>query len=673
MTTKTLLTTCDCKSDKKEIEADFNYIVEEFGDTQILRYMVDGFDALTLKQKKYIYYLSEAALEGRDILFDQNGRYNLLIRRSMEAIYVNYKKDRQDKYFLSFEKYLKRVWFANGIYHHYSSDKFAPEFSEEYFTTLINSIDSRYLPLKDGEGVDQLLATINPVIFNPNILSKKSNQTAGEDLVVTSAVNFYRDVTQKEVEEYYSSIKIADDNTPISHGLNSRIEKINGKIFENLYRVNGLYSSALEKVVKWLEKAGEIAENEQQRAYISKLVSYNRTGDLKEFDEYAILWVKENKGEIDFINGFTETYSDPLGMKATWEGVVNFKNIEASKRTEKISDNAQWFEDNSPVNTHFKRDKVMGVTAKVITVATLGGDCYPAAPLGINLPNANWIRRDHGSKSVSIENIASAYSNATAGNGFDEEFIWSGREKDLNKKYGFICGNLHTDLHECLGHGSGKLLDGVDVDALKAYGSTLEEARADLFALYYIADNKIVELGLLPTKDAYKAEYYSYLLNGYMTQLIRIELGKNIEQAHMRNRQTIAGWIIEKGSKDKIVEIKKREGKTYIIINDYVSLRTLFGELLSEVQRIKSEGDYSAAKILIENYGVKIDQDIHKEVLDRNELLNIPPYRGFMNPLMKLVKNLNGEIIDIILDYSEGYAEQHLRYSNEYSSLPTLN
>lgn len=674
MATISLLFSCSAEQGKKAaVEDNFNYVVESFADAQILRYKVEDFESLTLKQKELIYYLSEAALEGRDILFDQNGRYNLMIRRTMEAIYKEYKGDRKSNDFLAFETYLKRIWFANGIYHHYSSDKFKPEFTQEYFATLVNAIDPTLLPLSEGETAESLLGVINPVIFDPNVLAKKSNQAAGDDLVATSAVNYYRGVTQDEVETFYNKLKKPNDLTPISYGLNSRVEKVDGKIVENVWKVGGLYSPALEKIVGWLEKAREVAENDAQKAHIDKLISFYRSGNLVEFDEYAVLWAKDTASQVDFVCGFTETYEDPLGMKASWEAVINFKNIKASERTQKISDNAQWFEDNSPVDKRFKKTEVKGVSAKVITVAMLGGDCFPTAPLGINLPNANWIRRDHGSKSVTIENIGSAYDKAALGNGFSEEFIWSDTERELSKKYGFLGSSLHTDLHECLGHGSGRLLDGVDQDALKAYGSPLEEARADLFALYYVADAKLVELGLLPNAEAYKAEYYNYLLNGYMTQLMRIEPGKNIEQAHMRNRQTIAAWVVEKGAKDGIVELKKRDEKTYIVINDYQKLRALFGELLAEVQRIKSEGDYEGAKNLIEGYGVKVNQDIHAEVLSRNKSLNLPPYKGFVNPVMSLVKDEAGNITDVTLDYTEGFAEQHLRYSEKYSTLPTNN
>ncbi len=677
MATLSLLFSCGGNAEKKaEVKTsntDFQYVVEGFADAQVLRYKVEDFESLTPKQKEYIYYLSQAALEGRDILFDQNGVYNLAIRRTLEAIYENYKGDRNSADFKALEIYLKRVWFANGIYHHYSSDKFTPEFSQEFFTKEVKSLDPKLLPLDDNSDVDALLKVINPVIFDANVLPKKSNQAKGVDLITTSAVNFYKGVTQNEVESYYNSIKKPNDNTPISYGLNSRVEKVDGKVTENVWKIGGLYNNALSRVVEWLEKAREVAENDAQRAYIDKLISFNRTGDLREFDEYAVLWTKETNSDVDFVLGFTETYEDPLGMKATWEGVINFKNIKASERTQKISDNAQWFEDNSPVDKRFKKDKVTGVSAKVITVAMLGGDCYPTSPLGINLPNANWIRRDHGSKSVTIDNIAGAYEMASQGSGFAEEFIWNDEERERAKKYGRVASNIHTDLHECLGHGSGKLLPGVDADALRAYGSPIEECRADLFALYYMADNKMVELGLLPDMEAYKAAYYNYIMNGYMTQLVRINPGKNIEQAHMRNRHTIASWVLEKGAKDKVVEIKERDGKSFVVVNDYVKLRELFGQLLVEVQRIKSEGDFVAGRDLIENYGIKPNQKIHAEILSRNEALKIPPYKGFINPRMTAVKDANGNIIDVTMDYTEGYAEQHLRYSKEYSTLPTYN
>lgn len=571
------------------------------------------------------------------------------------------------------EKYLKQVWFANGIHHHYSTDKFKPEFSQNFFVQAVSSIPAQSLPLKKGGSIKDLLNDITPVMFNPKIMTKRVNQTEGEDLVATSAGNYYDGVTQAEAEAFYNNMKNPADPTPISYGLNSRLVKRNGKIQEQVYKVGGRYSEALEKVVYWLEKAAAVAENDQQKAVIEKLISYNKSGDLKEFDEYAILWVGDLNSDIDFVNGFTETYGDPLGMKASWEALVNFKNKEASRRTEIISNNAQWFESNSPVDNRFKKENVKGVSAKVITAAILGGDSYPSTAIGINLPNSNWIRHDHGSKSVTIENITDAYDKAAQGNGFTEEFVWSDTERNWIEKYGFQADNLHTDLHECLGHASGKLLPGTDPDALKAYTSTLEEARADLFALYYIADPKIVSLGLLPTADAYKSEYYKYMMNGLMTQLTRIAPGKNIEEAHMRNRQLIAAWVLEKGAQDKVVEFKKKNGKTFVVINDYDKMRTLLGELLAEIQRIKSTGDYEAGKNLVETYAVKVDPDLHKEVLARYEKLNIAPYKGFINPVYTPVKDSNGNITDVKISYDEGYSEQMLRYSKDYSPLPTYN
>ena len=571
------------------------------------------------------------------------------------------------------EKYLKQVWFANGIHHHYSTDKFKPEFSQNFFVQAVSSIPAQSLPLKKGGSIKDLLNDITPVMFNPKIMTKRVNQTEGEDLVATSAGNYYDGVTQAEAEAFYNNMKNPADPTPISYGLNSRLVKRNGKIQEQVYKVGGRYSEALEKVVYWLEKAAAVAENDQQKAVIEKLISYNKSGDLKEFDEYAILWVGDLNSDIDFVNGFTETYGDPLGMKASWEALVNFKNKEASRRTENISNNAQWFESNSPVDNRFKKENVKGVSAKVITAAILGGDSYPSTAIGINLPNSNWIRHDHGSKSVTIENITDAYDKAAQGNGFAEEFVWSDTERNWIEKYGFQADNLHTDLHECLGHASGKLLPGTDPDALKAYTSTLEEARADLFALYYIADPKIVSLGLLPTADAYKSEYYKYMMNGLMTQLTRIAPGKNIEEAHMRNRQLIAAWVLEKGAQDKVVEFKKKNGKTFVVINDYDKMRTLLGELLAEIQRIKSTGDYEAGKNLVETYAVKVDPDLHKEVLARYEKLNIAPYKGFINPVYTPVKDNNGNITDVKISYDEGYSEQMLRYSKDYSPLPTYN
>ena len=661
-----ILASCATKQEKD----DFDYTVESFADLEILRYKVPGFEELSLKQKELIYYLSEAAAYGRDILYDQNGKWNLAIRRTLEAIYQNYTGDRESQDFKNFEVYLKRVWFSNGIHHHYGCDKFVPEFSQDFFTEAVKSLDPKTLPLTTGASVDDLLNTLTPVIFDSSVMPKRVNQAAGEDLIVTSACNYYDGVTQAEAEAFYNKMKNPKDETPISYGLNSRLVKRDGKIVEETYKVGGLYTEAIEKIVYWLEKAAGVAENEQQKEVIEKLIDYYQTGDLKQFDEYAILWVKDLDSQVDFVNGFTETYGDPLGMKASWESIVNFKNLEASERTHTISDNAQWFEDNSPVDSRFKKDKVKGVSAKVITAAMLAGDCYPSTPIGINLPNSNWIRHIHGSKSVTIENITEAYEKAAQGNGFNDEFVWSDTERNLMNNYLFQADNLHTDLHECLGHGSGTLLPGVDPDALKAYSSTLEEARADLFALYYMADPKILELGLLPSEDAYKAAYYKYMMNGLMTQLTRIEPGKNIEESHMRNRQLIARWAYEHGKADNVVEFAKRDGKTYVVINDYEKLRSLFGKLLAEVQRIKSEGDYESGKNLVEEYGVIVDQDLHNEVLARYENLHIAPYKGFVNPVYTPITDENGNITDIQISYNEGYAEQMLRYSKDYSPLP---
>ena len=649
------------------------YRVDRFADLEVLRYKVPGFEKLTLQQKKLLYYLSQAAIEGRDIIYDQNCKWNLAIRRTLEAVYTQYKGDRSSDDFEALETYLKQVWFANGIHHHYSTDKFVPGFGQEFFEKAVKSVDTRYLPLQKGETVNQLLANISPVIFDPTIDAKRVNQAEGEDLVLTSAGNYYDGVTQAEAEAFYNKMKNPNDLRPVSYGLNSRLVKRNGKIEERVYKVGGLYSKALEKIVYWLEKAASVAENAQQKAVIEKLISYNKTGNLKEFDEYAILWVNDLDSDIDFVNGFTETYGDPLGMKASWEALVNFKNKEASERTHIISANAQWFEDNSPVDNRFKKEKVKGVSAKVITAAILGGDTYPSTAIGINLPNSNWIRHEHGSKSVTIENITEAYDKAAQGNGFAEEFVWSDKERELMEKYGFQADNLHTDLHECLGHASGKLLPGTDSDALKAHSSTLEEARADLFALYYMADPKIVELKLLPNAEAYKSEYYKYMMNGLMTQLTRIEPGKNIEEAHMRNRQLIARYVFEKGQKDNVVEMKKKDGKTFVVINDYAKMRSLLGELLAEIQRIKSTGDYEAGRDLVETYGVKVDPELHKEVLSRYEKLNIAPYKGFVNPVYTAVTDKKGDITDVTISYDESYIDQMLRYSKDYSNLPTYN
>ena len=672
--TAVAMTACTGQADKGSSKA-FNYMVDKFADLEILRYQVPGFESLSLKQKQLLYHLSEAALMGRDILFDQNGRYNLAIRRTLEAIYTDYKGDRENPEFKALETYLKRVWFSSGIHHHYALDKFQPEFSAEFFMNCLHQVDASKLPLQKGENVDQLLAKLARVMFDPSIMPKRSVQSGDADLILASSNNYYGGgINQQEVEAFYTQMKQGQDTiAPISYGLNSRLVKENGEVKEQVWKVGGLYGEAIEHIVTELQAAIPFAENDAQKAIIEKLIAYYQTGDLKTFDAYSILWVEDTASEVDFVNGFIETYGDPLGMKASWESTVNFINKEATTRTKIISDNAQWFEDHSPVDARFKKEEVKGVSAKVITVAMLGGDCYPATPIGINLPNADWIRRDHGSKSVTIENITEAYDKAAQGNGFGEEFIWSDTERTLIKQYGFESDNLHTDLHECLGHGSGKLLPGTDPDALKAYSSTLEEARADLFALYYMADAKITELGLLPNEEAYKAAYYKYIMNGLMTQLVRIELGKDVTEAHMRNRQLIAKWAYEQGKADKVIEISERDGKHYIVVNDYAKLRELFGKLLAEVQRIKSEGDYAAGKALVENYGVKVDPTLHKEILERYTRLNLAPYKGFVNPQMKEVKNAKGEVTDIVLDYSEGYAEQMLRYSRDYSFLPTYN
>lgn len=656
-------------------DKDFNYVADRFADLEILRYKVPGFETLSLSQKQLLYHLSEAALMGRDILFDQNGRYNLAIRRTLEAIYINYKGDREGPNFKALEVYLKRVWFASGIHHHYALDKFKPEFSPEFFVDCVHQVKREELPLRKNQNVDQFVAEIAPVIFNPDVMPKRSVQSGDEDLIKASANNYYgQGVSQLDVEKFYAAMKMGKDTiSPISYGLNSRLAKRDGKLVEQVWRVGGLYSAAIEKIVDQLNKALPFAENEAQKAIIRKLIEYYETGDLKTFDAYSILWVQDTTSDVDFVNGFIETYGDPLGMKASWESTVNFINKEATKRTKIISDNAQWFEDHSPVDKRFKKEKVKGVSAKVITVSMLGGDCYPSAPIGINLPNADWIRRDHGSKSVTIENITEAYDKASQGNGFAEEFVWSDVEREGMKKYGFLTDNLHTDLHECLGHGSGKLLENTDPDALKAYSSTLEETRADLFGLYYLADPKLVELGLLPDGEAYKSEYYKYIMNGLMTQLVRIEPGKNVEEAHMRNRQLIAKWAFEKGKDANVIELKQRDGKTYVVVNGYVKLRELFGRLLAEIQRIKSEGDYAAGKALVEEYAVKVDPVLHAEVLKRYGKLKLAPYKGFVNPVMREVKDGNGKVTDIVLDYTEGYTEQMLRYSKDYSFLPTYN
>ena len=675
--TAVALTACAGPKEKnvQAPQEDFNYVVDQFADLQILRYQVPGFESLSLKQKQLLYHLSQAALMGRDIFFDQNCRYNLPVRRALETIYKEYKGNREDEQFKALETYLKRVWFSSGIHHHYAEDKFVPGFTPEFFQSCLEQVNVSELPLREGQTLEQFVAEISPVIFDPAVLAKRTVQSGDRDLILASANNYYGGgITQKEVEDYYAAMKVGKDTvTPISYGLNSRLVKENGKIVEKVWKVGGLYSAAIEQIAGELQKAVPFAENDTQKAIIEKLVEYYQTGDLKTFDAYSILWVEDTTSEVDFVNGFIETYGDPLGMKASWESTVNFINKEATKRTKIISDNAQWFEDHSPVDKRFKKEKVKGVSAKVITVSMLGGDCYPATPIGINLPNADWIRRDHGSKSVTIENITEAYDKASQGNGFNEEFIWSDAEREALAKYGFLTDNLHTDLHECLEHGSGKLLPDTESGALKAYDSTLEEARADLFGLYYLADPKLVELGLVPDGEAYKAEYYKYIMNGLMTQLVRIEAGKDVEEAHMRNRQLIAQWAYENGKADNVIEYKKRDGKTYVVVSDYAKLRNWFGTLLAEVQRIKSEGDFAAGKKLVEDYGVKVDQTLHDEVLARYAKLNLAPYKGFVNPVMKEVRNDKGEVTDIVLDYTEGYADQMLRYSKDYSFLPSYN
>ena len=639
----------------------FDYHVDRFADIEVLRYKVPDFEKLTPRQKAFVYYLTEAAIYGRDILWDQNNAANLQLRTVLEKIYTDYKGDRNSKDFKAFEQYLKQVWFGNGIHHHYSTDKFVPGFSRDFFAEQYKAA---------GFTDKAVLDNLDDVIFNPKRYAKRVNQADGQDLIRTSASNLYdENVTQAEVEAYYASIKDTTDLTPVSYGLNTRVAKVDGKVVEQTYKIGGLYSPAIEKIVENLQKALPYAENDAQKAYTQKLIDYYTTGDLRTFDEYSIMWAEDTASQVDYVNGFIESYGDPLGMTGSWESIVNFKNIPASHRTEVISDNAQWFEDHSPVDKRFKKEKVKGVSAKVITAAMLAGDSYPATPIGINLPNANWIRAAHGSKSVTIENITQAYDEAAHGNGFNKEFVIDAPTAKLLDDYLFITDNLHTDLHECLGHGSGKLLPGVDPDALKEHGSTLEEARADLFALYYLADPKLVELGLLDNLEAYKAEYYKFMLNGLMTQLMRIEPGKDIEEAHMRNRQLIARWAYEHGKKDNVVEFVKRDGKTFVKINDYNALRDLFGQLLAEVQRVRSEGDYEAGRKLVLDYAVKVDPALHNEVLERYSHLDIAPYKGFVNPVYTPVFDSDGNITDVTVSYTEDYTTQHLRYSRDYSPL----
>lgn len=659
---------------------------ERFADIQMLRYELKGFENLSLTQKIYIYCLSKATLLGRDITFDQQGKYNLRIRKTLEAVYLHYEGNRESEDFKAFEVYLKRVWFASGIHHHYGCEKFVPGFSEESFYEMVGAVADEYLPLSKGQSKEDLLGILVPVIFNPEVMPKRVNQTDGEDLVQTSACNFYENVSQAEVERFYARMKEDGNEQAPSYGLNSKLTKRNGELVELKWTEDGLYGAAIKEIVSWLLRAQKYAENEEQKHLIDLLVKYYRTGDLKDFDRYSIAWVQQHEGMIDFINGFIEVYGDPLGLKGTWEGIVEYKDLEATKRTQTISQNAQWFENHSPVDPRFRKPEVKGVTANVICAAMLGGEEYPASAIGINLPNANWIRQEYGSKSVTIGNLTEAYNKAAQGNGFRDEFVIDEDTISLMNQYEDITDDLHTDLHECLGHGSGQLLPGTDPDALKAYGSTIEEARADLFGLYYVADHKLVELGLTPNDEAYKAQYYGYLMNGLLTQTIRIKEGDKIEEAHMRNRALIAWWVMEhaEGAVELVKmdmnyasaedALKDSEGniittKTYVKINDYAKLRHLFGELLAEIQRIKSEGDFEAARLLVEKYAVNIDPELHREILARYKKLNLAPYKGFINPKMTLEMDEEGEITDVVLDYEESYVDQMLRYSDEYGTL----
>lgn len=643
------------------------WIVDRFDDIKVIRYEVPAFENLTLEEKELVYYLSEAAKCGRDILFDQNFKYNLAIRRTLETIYTQSEVKEGDE-FAAFEKYLKKVWFANGIHHHYSNDKFTPEFSEAWFREQL----AKYINEENRQLEDDLLCKI---LFDKELYASRLNQKEGVDVITESAGNYYEGVNQAEVEAFYNGMAAADANNPepISYGLNSKLVKgEDGKIYEQVWKIGGMYSPALEKIVYWLEKAATVA-NPTQKEVIEALIKYYKSGDLKDFDDYSVLWVKDTDCNVDFVNGFIESYGDPLGRKASWESVVNFRDVEACKRTEIMAANAQWFEDNAPINPAYRKEEVKGVSAKVITVAMLGGDCYPATAIGINLPNADWIRKEHGSKSVTIDNITYAYEKAAQGNGFAEEFILREEDRERAKNYGKLGDDLHTDLHECLGHGSGQLAPGTKGDDLRTYSSTLEEARADLFALYYLGDEKLVEIGLIPTLDVAWSQYSDYIMNGYMTQLSRIELGKDVEESHMRNRKLIAEWCYEKGKAENVIELVKKDGKTYIVVNDFVKLRKLFGELLCEVQRIKSEGDYEACKALVENYAVKINPELHKEVIERNAALNIEPYGGFVNPEYELVTDAEGKVVDVKISYPANYVEQHLYYGKEYSFLPSIN
>ena len=645
----------------------FDYVVDAFADMQVMRYRVTGIESLTLQQQELLYYLSEAALCGRDIIWDQNGKDHLQIRRVLEAVYTS-DVDKTTDDFKAFEIYLKRAWVSNGIHHHYSGAKFVPEFSQPWFEEAFGALAPEVLPLKEGQSAADLLAMMNGYLFDPTVAPLHKNQAAGVDLLATSSSNYYQGVSQKEAEDFYNAMKDPNDAEPIMFGMNSKLVKgEDGVLYEDTYKIGGLYSEAMEKIVYWLEKALTVTENEAQHAALEKMIEFYRSGDLKDFDEYAKLWVKDTESLIDYVCCYTESYGDPLGYKSSWEALINFKSLEATERTKKISDNAQWFEDNSPIDPQFKKEEVKGVSAKVIIAAMCGGDCYPTPPLGINLPNSNWIRAVHGSKSVTIDNISEGRAASTKGSGFTEEFSWSATEVELLNKYKLMTDNLHTDLHECLGHGSGKLAPGVDPDALGAYGAVIEETRADLFGLYYVADQKMVDLGILPNMEAYKAQYYSYIQNGLMTQTTRIKLGDNIEQTHMRNRQLISKWVIEKGN--GVVEVKERDGKYFVVVNDYEALRGLFGDLLREIQRIKSTGDFEAAKAMVETYAITIDPELHAQILARYEALNLYPYNGFVNPVFTPSFDENGKFTGLSIDYTEGYAEQHLRYSRDYSFL----
>ena len=643
-----------------------NYIDEKFADIQLLRYKLEGFEALRLQQKIYIYYLSKAVLSGRDITFDQFGKYNLSIRKVLESIFLLYNGSRDTHDFQALTVYLKRVWFSNGIYHHYGCDKFKPEFSKDFFCDAYNSLSYEQLALGSEEEKNNVLNEILPVIFDADYLPKRVNKAEGVDLIKTSACNFYEGVSQSEVESFYNGMKVEGDARPVSYGLNSKLTKQNGKLTELVYKANGMYGNKIRQIIHWLMKASQYAENEQQKKVIAILIKYYQTGDLKYFDEYSIEWLKEQDGQVDFINGFIEVYGDPLGLKGSWEGIVEYKDAEATKRTRLISENAQWFEDHSPVDRRFKKKTVRGVTANVICAAMLGGDEYPSTAIGINLPNADWIRAEHGSKSVTIGNLTDAYSKASRGSGFMQEFVIDDKTRALIDRYGDLCDELHTDLHECLGHGSGQLLKETDPDALKAYGNTIEEARADLFGLYYLADDKLVELGLTPDREAYKSQYYTYMQNGLLTQAVRIELGNGIEEAHMRNRALIANWALDMDVEQQIVALEMHGGKHYVSVKDYEGLRGIFARQLSEIQRIKSEGDFNAARALVEKYAVHIDSQLHREILERYEKLGIAPYKGFLNPWMKPEYDENGNIVDIKLDYTESYVHQMMRYSSEY-------